>query len=150
MTRSPEEARLDFLVGEWISSDRTYPGPAGPGGCSEGRASYRWEVGDKWLTYDFRTTLPGVGPYAVRGGVACAVTGKKYHAYAVNNHGNLLLYEGFWQDDTVLVFTLVYPERQPDTRISYISRTDGTVQMTSERPSADGGRELYFETRLSR
>jgi hypothetical protein len=68
--QSPEEARLEFLVGEWVSSDRSYAGPNGPGGTSEGLASYRWEVGGKWLIYDFRSTIPGLGPYEVRGGVS--------------------------------------------------------------------------------
>ena len=92
--RSPEEAKLDFLLGQWTSSDRTYPGPFGPGGTSEGEALYRWEVGDKWLIYDFSTHVPGLGPYTVRGGVAYDPTSHAYKAYSVNSMGNLLLYEG--------------------------------------------------------
>ena len=148
--RSPEEAKLDFLLGQWTSSDRTYPGPFGPGGASEGVASYRWEVGNKWLIYDFRTNLPGLGPYEIRGGVAYDAASRTYQAYSVNNLGNLLLYKGLWEDNETLVFTLVYPQRQADTRISYIKVSDDTVRMTSERPAQEGGREIYFETLLSR
>ena len=148
--RSLEEAKLDFLLGEWTSSDRTYPGPSGPGGASEGAASYRWEVGGKWLIYDFETNLPGLGPYAVRGGVAYDPVSRAYRAYSVNNLGKLLLYDGFWESDETLVFTLVYPQRQEDTRIAYTRNADGTVRMTSERPTQGGGREVYFETLLSR
>ncbi len=148
--RSPEQAKLDFLLGQWTSSDRTYPGPSGPGGDSEGVASYRWEVGDKWLIYDFRTDLPGHGPYQVRGGVAFDAASCAYQAFAVNNLGNLLLYKGLWEDDETLVFTLVYPQRQEDTRVSYIKVSDDVVRMTSARAAKEGGREIYFETLLSR
>lgn len=148
--RPSELARLDFLVGEWSSFDRMYPGPAGAGGTSQGTASYRWDVGGGWLLYDFRSTLPGLGPYAVHGGVAHDAAGGTYQAFAVNNLGNVLLYEGAWADDKALVFTLTYPERQAATRVSYLKGPDGTVTMTSERPDADGGPERYFETVLSR
>jgi len=149
-TRPPEEAKLDFLLGEWTSSDQTHPGPQGPGGSSEGTASYRWEVGGAWLVYDFQTEIPGMGSYAVRGGVAYVPAELKYVSYAVNSGGALLLYDGAWESENTLVFTLVYPRRDADTRVSYTRRNDGTVRMTSERPAKEGGRELYFETLLSR
>jgi hypothetical protein len=149
-TRPPEEVKLDFLLGDWTSSDRTYPGPQGPGGESQGSASYRWEVGRSWLVYDFQTEIPGMGPYAVRGGAAYVPAQGKYVAYSVNSFGALLLYDGAWEAEDTLVFTLVYPRHHPDTRISYTMRPDGTVRMTSERPAEEGGRELYFETLLSR
>lgn len=149
-TRSPMESKLDFLVGRWTSSDRFYPEPSGAGTTGQGVASYHWDIGDKWLIYDFRTHLPGLGPYAVHGGIAHDPESDKYRAYAVNSLGNLLVYEGIWEGDETLVFTLVYPQRQEDTRISYTVSTDGTVHMTSERPGKEGGRETYFETFLTR
>jgi hypothetical protein len=145
---SPAEQKLEFLVGSWISSDRTYPGATGPGGTSAGKASYAWGVGGRWLLYEFQTDLPGLGPYLVQGGVAYDEQTEKYKAYSVNNLGNLLLYEGIWESDTALVFTLIFPERQDDTRVSYHRLPDGTVRMTSERPSQSGDREMYFETLL--
>jgi hypothetical protein len=148
--RPAEEARLDFLLGEWNSSDRTYPGPHGSGGASEGAASYSWRVGGKWLLYDFRTNLPGLGLYEVHGGVTYEPGSGKYRAYAVNSQGNVLLYRGAWEGDGTLVFTLIHPERQEDHRITYTKLSDGTVRMTSERPTEGGFREVYFETILSR
>ncbi len=148
--RSTNDTKLDFLVGEWKSSDRTYPGPGGAGGTSAGEASYRWEVGGRWLIYDFRSDLPGLGPYEVRGGVAHDSSTGKYHAYSVNSLGALLLYDGAWEGNEILVFTLVYPKHDADTRITYTKGADGTVRMTSERPAEGGGREVYFETLLSR
>lgn len=147
--RSPEEVKLDFLVGEWRSSDRTFPGPFGPGGTGSGKASYRWELGDKWLTYDFRTEIPGLGPYEVRGGVAYDASAGNYVAYSVNSMGKLLLYEGAWEPEEVLAFTLVHPQRKEGTRVSYTRLGDGKVRMTSERTSEAGGSEVYFETILS-
>lgn len=148
--RSPEEARLDFLLGDWRSSDRLHPGRHGPGGTSRGTASFAWRVGGRWLEYDFRTTLPGLGVYEVHGGVAHNPQSGAYRAYSVNSMGNLLLYDGEWENEDTLVFTLIYPERQEDTRISYTILSGGTVRMTSERPTGTGGREVYFETVLSR
>ena len=148
--RSPEETKLDFLVGQWTSSDRTFPGPSGTGGTSRGAASYGWELGGKWLRYHFRTELPGLGPYEVQGGVAHGQNIGRYQAYAVNSLGNLLVYEGSWESDEHLVFTLVHPQRQEDTRVSYTKGPRGTVRLTSERPRQGGGRETYFETVLSR
>jgi hypothetical protein len=142
--------KLDFLVGQWTSLDRTFPGPGGPGGTSQGTASYAWELGGKWLNYHFRTELPGLGPYEVQGGVAYEQETGKYRAYAVNNLGNLLIYEGSWENDQRLVFTLVYPLPQEDTRVSYTKGSSGTVRLTSERPRKGGGREIYFETVMSR
>jgi hypothetical protein len=147
---SSVEKKLAFLIGDWTSSDRTYPGAQGPGGTSTGKASYVWGVGGRWLLYDFQTDLPGLGPYHVHGGVAYDEQTEKYKAYTVNNLGNLLLYEGAWESDTALVFTLTLPERQDDTRVSYHRLSDGTIRMTSERPSESGGREVYFETILQR
>ncbi len=148
--RSAQETRLDFLLGDWTSLDRTHPGPSGPGGTSEGTASYGWEVGNRWLVYDFRSELPGLGPYEVRGGVAYDETLAKYRAFAFNNLGNLLIYEGRWENDDKLVFTLVHPQRREDTRITYIKDSDDKVRIISERPAKEGGRETYFETTLSR
>jgi hypothetical protein len=148
--RSPEETKLNFLVGSWSSSDRTFPGPGGPGGTSQGTATYAWELGGKWLNYRFRTLLPGLGGYEVHGGIAFENETSQYRAYAINNLGNLLVYDGSWETDQRLVFTLVYPQPQGDTRVSYTKDPSGSVRMTSERPRKEGGRETYFETVLSR
>ena len=78
-------------------------------------------------------------PYQVRGGVAFDAASRAYQACAVNNLGNLLLYKGLWEDDETLVFTLVYPQHQADTRVSYIKVSDDTVRMTLERVDQKGG-----------
>jgi hypothetical protein len=103
-----------------------------------------------WLQYEFRTDLPGLGPYEVHGGVAHDAAAGEYRAYSVNSFGKLLLHAGCWESDDTLTFTLVYPEREIDTRVSYTKLPDGRIRMTSERPAAGGGREIYFETILSR
>jgi hypothetical protein len=68
----------------------------------------------------------------------------------VNSLGKLLLYDGAWEGNETLVFTLIHPKRDADTRITYTKDAEGAVRMTSERPAAGGGREVYFETLLSR
>jgi len=148
--RGDEAAALDFLVGDWDSADHTYPGPHGPGGSSEGKAWYRWQLGGRWLQYEFRTDLPGLGPYEVHGAVTHDAAAWEDRAYSVNSLGNLLLHTGCWEGDDRLAFTLIYPERQIDTRVCYTKLPDGRIRMTSERPAAGGGRELYFETVLSK
>jgi hypothetical protein len=148
--RPEETARLDFLLGDWTSIDQVYPGPQEPGGNSEGTASYKWQVGGTWLQYEFRTNLPGLGPYEVHGGFRHDAAADEYRAYAVNSLGKLLVYSGHWEGDDTLVFTLVYPERQEDTRVCYTKLPDGGIRMTSERPAEGGGRKVYFETILSK
>ncbi len=148
--RHPEEEKLDFLVGSWTSLDKTFAGPDGPGGTSQGRASYEWELGGKWLNYHFRTELPGLGPYEVKGGVVYDRETGLYKAFAINTLGKLLTYEGRWESDRMLAFGLVFPRPEADTRVSYIRESDGVVRLTSERPGKEGGRELYFETVMSR
>jgi len=143
-------ARLEFLVGEWRSTNASYPDASGPGGTSQGKASYTWGIGGTWLLFSFHSDLPGLGRYQVDGGVSYEKEAKLYKAYSANSLGNLLVYEGTWETEDRLAFSLVYPKVQPDTRVSYTSLPDGSVRMTSERPAEGGGREIYFETLLER
>ena len=147
--RSPDEARLDCFVGEWTNTGTVFPGPFGPGGPVTGRTSYRWDLGNRWLLYVSRLELPGLGAYEVRGGVTYNRQANQYDAYAINNLGSLLVYEGEWTDKTTLVFTLVHP--QPDSaRVTYQEQPDGAIVMTSARASANGSFETYFVTDLTR
>lgn len=69
---------------------------------------------------------------------------------SVNSTGALLQYHGSWESGEALVFSLVHPRKDPNTRVTYTKRPDGTVHMSSARPTDEGGREIYFETILSR
>ena len=147
--RSPDEAKLDCFVGDWQNSGTVFPGPFGPGGPVTGETNYHWDLGSKWLLYVSRLELPGLGTYEVRGGVTYNQHANRYDAYAINNLGSLLVYEGEWTDDTNLVFTLVRP--QPGgARVTYQEQPDGAIVMTSARASTDGSFETYFETSLTR
>ena len=46
--------RLDFMVDDWRSSNVSYPDESGPGGSSQGNASYPWGIGGSWLLFSFR------------------------------------------------------------------------------------------------
>jgi len=148
--RAPEETRLDFLVGPWQAAGVVHPGRFGPGGTCTGDAEYRWDLRGKWLTYTSRLTLPGLGLYEVRGGVAYDPRAGRYRAFAFNNLGVLLAYDGAWEDDARLVFYVAYPDAREKSRIAYTRLADGSVQLVSES-AADGVRyEAYFETMLTR
>jgi len=145
-SRSAEEEMFGFFVGDWNNSGYVSPGPFGPGDPVTGKTSYHWDVGGKWLLYISRLELPGLGDYKVHGGVAYNDRVGKYDAYAINNLGNLLVYEGEWTDDATLVFTLIHPQSQRRARIVYRVKSDGRFQMTSENESEEGEFVPYFET----
>ncbi len=144
-SRSTEEEMIEFFVGDWNNSGNVLPGPFGPGGPAIGETSYHWDVGGKWLLYVSRMGLPGLGEYEVHGGVAFNSQVGKYDAYAINNLGNLLVYEGEWTDDATLVFTLVHP-KSSSARVIYQKLHDGSIKMLSENALEEGKFVPYFET----
>ena len=147
--RSPDEAKLDCFVGDWVNTGSVSPASFGPGGPVTGETSYHWDLGNRWLLYTSQLELPGLGAYEVRGGVAWNPNANRYDAYAINNVGSLLVYEGKWTDDTTLVFTLVHP--QPgNAQVTYQRQPDGAIVMTSARASTDGSFEPYFVTDMAR
>jgi hypothetical protein len=146
--KSPEEKRLDIFVGRWNNTGHVMPGPFGPGGEIIGTTSYKWALGDKWLQYTSRLELPGMGKYEVQGGVVHNNRTGKYDAYAVNNLGTLMVYEGEWLDETTLVFLLTYPTPAGRARIVYRTLPNSSIQMNSDRLAKNGKFETYFETEM--
>jgi hypothetical protein len=144
-SRSTEEQRLEFLLGEWQNSGHMTPGPFGPGGPATGETNYHWAVGGKWLLYVSRFELSGLGSYEVHGGVAFTSRVGKYDAYAINSLGNLLVYEGGWTDEDTLAFVLVHPPPRDRARVVYHRLPDGSFTMTSENASQEGQFVPYFE-----
>ncbi len=145
---SPEEAKLNIFVGDWKNQGTVYPGRFGPGGDSTGETTYRWEVGNKWLYYDSRLHLPGMGDYEVHGGVAYDAQVGKYRAFAFNSLGILLVYTGYWED-TRLIFDLVHPHPKKPSRVVYHTFPDNTFEMHSETSEDGINFTPYFETRFS-
>jgi hypothetical protein len=145
-TRTEEEARLGFFVGDWTNSGQVAPGAFGPGGPTSGETRYRWDVGGKWLLYQSHLELPGLGEYEVRGGIAHNARAGNYDAFAVNNLGNLLVYRGAWTDETTLVFALVYPPSDSPARVVYRKLPDGSFTMASETAAENGEFVAYFQT----
>jgi hypothetical protein len=150
IARTEEEARLEFFVGDWTNAGHVAPGAFGPGGPTTGETRYRWDVGGKWLLYQSRLELPGLGGYEVHGGVAHNARTGKYDAYAVNNLGNLLVYEGVWTDERTLAFTLVHPPSDSSARVIYRKLPDGSFTMASETAAEDGEFVAYFQTDFRR
>lgn len=149
LTRSPEDAHLDFLVGEWRNEGQTTPGSFGPGGEITGTTAYQWDISGKWLLYTSRLVLPGLGDYTVHGGFSFNPQAGQYDAFAANSLGNLMIYTGSWEDESTLVFTLANPGVQGSARVVYRKLPDGAVQMSSER-RVEGDFEAYFETTMQR
>jgi hypothetical protein len=148
-TQTDEEARLELFVGDWTNVGHAAPGAFGPGGPTTGETRYRWDVGGKWLLYQSRLELPGLGGYEVHGGVAYNARTGKYDAFAVNSLGNLLVYEGVWTDDTTLAFTLVHPPADSLSRVVYRKLPDAFT-MASETTTGDGEFVAYFNTDFRR
>jgi len=133
--QSSQEERLDVFLGKWDNSGRVMPGSFG-----------EWAVGDKWLQYTSRLELPGMGRYEVQGGVVYNNQTGKYDAYAVNNMGALMVYEGDWLNETTLEFTLTHPAPTGRARIVYQILPNSTIQMNSDRLTDNETFETYFET----
>jgi hypothetical protein len=146
IARTEEEAQLEFFVGDWTNTGQLKPGALGPGGPVAGDTRYRWDVGGRWLVYQSRLELPGLGAYEVHGGVAHNAQTGIYDAYAVNSLGNLLVYQGAWADDTTLAFTLVHPPSDSLGRVVYRKLPGGSFTMSSESAGDDGEFVAYFET----
>lgn len=141
-----ELKKLDFLIGEWSTSDLSFSGEDEQAIPSSGQASYHWGVGQKWLLYLYRSELPEIGMYEVHGGFTYDAQAEKYKAFAANSLGLLMIYDGKWETEDKIDFSLVHPQVQPDTRVSYTRLKDGSIRMMSERPDNSGGREIYFES----
>ncbi len=148
--RPAEEARLDFLLGDWVNTGQTFPSPFGPAGPVTGNSTYAWDLGGRWLLYTSQLNLPGLGEYEVRGGVNFDRAAGAYRAFAVNSLGVLICYSGRWQDDLTLAFTSTYPPAPRPARVVYTRLADGTVGFRSERATEGGDYETYFETSLAR
>ena len=146
--KTPEEEMLDLFVGHWQNTGHLTPGPFGPGGEITGTTSYGWGVGGKWLQYTSLLILPGLGNYEVHGGVVYNSQIGKYDDYAVNNLGALMIYQGEWTGDTMLVFTLTYPVPAGGARVVYRKLPGGSIRMCSDRKTESGEYETYFETEM--
>ncbi|MFC2082473.1 DUF1579 family protein [Candidatus Bipolaricaulota bacterium] len=143
--RSAEDRMLEIFVGEWNNTGTVSPGPFGPGGAVTGRSNYYWDVGGKWLLYVSQLELPGLGAYEVQGGVAFNSRAGKYDAYAINNLGSLLVYDGEWTDKETLIFTLVHPQAGT-ARVIYEKLPADSLKMISQKVAEDGNFVSYFET----
>lgn len=141
---------LEFLVGRWRNSGQVHEGVLGPGGPVEGQTIFHWGVGDQWLQYNSHLTLPAVGDYVVHGGFNYHSHTSTYQAYAVNSLGLLMIYQGRWQNDEMLVFSLVNLGDKGSSRVVYIKQPEGSIQMRSENLNAVGEFEVYFETLMLR
>jgi hypothetical protein len=148
--RAAAEERLDFFVGDWQDAGHAQAGSFGPGGATTGRTMYRWRVGGKWLLYTSHMDIPGMGSYVVHGGVAFNGQTGQYDAFAINNLGNLMAYEGTWTDQATLVFTLIHPPPGGRSRVIYRTLSDGSMRMRSEQRTDSGDFRAYFETEMTR
>lgn len=144
------KAGLEFLVGEWRNTGQVPQGAFGPGGLVEGKTIFHWGVGNEWLLYLSRLLLPGLGEYEVQGGFNFDPETTKYQAFAVNNLGNMMIYDGEWVDEHTLVFTLINPGSEGSGRVLYIKQAQGSVIMRSEHKTENGVFAVYFETTMQR
>ncbi|MCE2489465.1 MAG: DUF1579 family protein [Anaerolineae bacterium] len=153
MNAASEESRqtrlLDDFVGEWRNSGIVHPGRFGPGGETSGETRFYRQMQGRWLCFESRLQMPGMGEYQVQGGVTLDDDGG-YRSWAANNLGNLLVYEGRIEGGQRLVFDQVHPIAAPRARVIYTLPGDGRLLMRSEN-SADGNSwSTYFETTMTR
>jgi len=143
-TASPDE-RLAFLVGCWQTANRATDGDQVT--TSAGIASYHWDLDNAWLLFESRIGGPGPGNYEVRGGVTTSAAGG-YRAFAYNNIGYLIEYEGVWESDSRLVFNALRTAPGQGSRVVYERLAGGDIRLLSERQGPDGSFAAYFEAIL--
>ena len=115
---------LDGFVGDWRNSGIVHPGRFGPGGAISGETRFHWQMQGRWLCFDSRLHLPGLG--------------------------NLLVYEGRLQEGDTLLFDQIHPAGAQRARVVYVLQGDGRLLMRSQT-SADGATwSTYFETLMTR
>lgn len=142
----PDDNKLSFFAGKWKASVRMIGPGATPASTAAGEATYRWDVGRRWLLYESRFDLPGVGPYEVNGSVGYDEESKRYRAWAFNSLGVVIEYWGAWEDDVTLVFT----STTNTGRVVYTRQPDGSVRLVSDRQRGDGTFETFFESVMTR
>ena len=140
--------KLTFLEGSWVNTGNVGAGPFGPGGEISGGTVYSWNINNTWLMYKSELILPGFGEYEVTGGVSFDSKRSCYIAFAANSMGNLLIYDGSWEDNSSLVLMQVFPLPSGLTRVRYQKSDDNTIWMFSDRKSETGSFQTYFETTL--
>lgn len=140
---------LDGFVGDWRNSGVVHRGRFGPGGEVSGETRFHWQMQGRWLCFDSRLQLPGMGAYQVQGGVTLDDDGG-YRSWAANNLGNLLVYEGRLEGGDTLFFDQVHPAGSPRARVVYVLPGDGRLLMRSEVSTNDESWTPYFETTMTR
>lgn len=148
-SRASGQRLLEGFVGAWRNSGIVHPGRFGPGGEVSGETRFHWQMQGRWLCFESRLQMPGMGEYRVQGGVTLD-EGGGYRSWAANNLGNLLVYQGRLEGGRTLVFDQVHPAGAQRARVVYTLPGDGRLLMRSEN-SADGSVwSLYFETIMER
>ncbi len=148
--RSQEERLLDGFVGDWRNSGGVHPGRFGPGGDISGETRFSWQLHERWLCFDSRLQLPGMGAYQMQGGVTWDAGAGLYRSWAANSLGILLVYGGRLEGETRLIFDQIHPSSPQRARVVYTLAGDGRLLMRSET-SADGvSYAPNFETVMTR
>ncbi len=146
---SRQTSLLDDFVGEWRNSGIVHPGRFGAGGAICGETRFHRQLQGRWLCFESRLQMPGMGEYQVQGGVIQDDDGG-YRSWAANNLGNLLVYEGRLEEGQKLVFDQVHPVAAQRARVIYTLPGDGRLLMRSLN-SVDGNSwSTYFETTMTR
>jgi hypothetical protein len=145
--KPPNLERLDFLAGTW-SLQSIDPAASSAG---FGEVAYRWFPEPHWLNFSLSATLPGMGRYAVAGGVSYDPQLRAYVAYAVNSLApRVIEYRGRWTDDSTLLFDSITNRGRAKSRVQYARQRDGTVLFSAS--SSQGGKpfKTYFQTLMKR
>lgn len=148
--RSQEERLLEGFVGDWRNSGLVYPGRFGPGGDISGETCFRWQLHERWLCFDSRLQLPGMGAYQVQGGVTWDGAAGQYRSWAANSLGILLVYKGRLEGETRLVFDQIHPSSPQRARVVYTLAGQGRLLMRSETSTDGVSYSPYFETVMKR
>ena len=147
-TREERYEKLDFLVGDWITS-HTIPSTDGEATVVQGTATIEWVLGRSWLRHEFHAEFPGRGDVYIANMMNYSPSKKLYNFYLFDHFGGEAgVFYGDWTGEKEIVLTARFAEE--DGGASYQKFTLTRVsedEIWISRAFSDDGEHYHFEVK---
>ncbi len=126
-TADAARAKLQFLVGSFVTETTMPPTPSAPGGATgKGTSTIRWTLDSMFLSIDEQSTNTLFGRYQGRGMLGFDAPTHQYVLSMFNNFGDHPSYRGSFNGDTLVLLTTVpMPGRSFDQKVVWYEDGDG-------------------------
>ena len=139
---SPEQQRLDFLVGDWATVSETSDGVK-----ISGTLSCHWVLGHQWLQVAFEGHPADGRVWEAHAMIKYDPERAEYVSYAFFNADDPVRYRGYPVDDTTLRFE--HESTGGTFGIDYRRNPDGTVYQENWVMLVDGASRVTLKTSYS-